>query len=195
VLVTGSEKQLYGLITVDDIRPLMADPESVRRLVIAEDMMRTSGFPIFAPDDPLDEVMRRFGRYRFTAPVIEDGRLVGILWPQDVIESYNAEILKRDMASTMASTLGNGSSARALPGVHGMSLAEVPAPASFLGKSLVSLDIRRRFGVNVLLIKRKGGEGERIVDELPSADFVFQQGDVMLVLGSEHDLERFERNG
>jgi trk system potassium uptake protein TrkA len=66
---------------------------------------------------------------------------------------------------------------------------------SFLGQSLVSLDIRRRFGVNVLLIKRKGGEGERIVDELPSADFVFQQGDVMLVLGSEHDLERFERNG
>ena len=195
VLVTGSEKQLYGLITVDDIRPLMADPESVRRLVIAEDMMRTSGFPVFAPDDPLDEVMRRFGRYRFTAPVIEDGRLVGTLWPQDVIESYNAEILKRDMASTMASTLGNGNAARALPGVHGMSLAEVPAPVSFLGQSLVSLDIRRRFGVNVLLIKRKGGEGERIVDELPSADFVFQQGDVMLVLGSEHDLERFERNG
>ncbi len=83
------------------------------------------------------------GSYRFIAPVVEDGRLVGTLWPQDVIESYNAEILKRDMASTMAVTVGNGTPARALPGVRGMSMAEVPAPASFFGRSLGSLDIRK----------------------------------------------------
>ena len=195
VLVTGTNRQLLGVITVDDIRPLMADPESVRGLVIAEDMMRSHGFPVFAPDDPLDEVMRRFGKYRFMAPVVDDGRLVGTLWPQDVIESYNSEILKRDMASTMAATVCNGPTARALPGVRGMSLAEVPAPASFFGHSLGSLDIRNRFGVTLLLIKRKSGDGERIVDELPDAAYVFHEGDVMLVLGTEAHLERFERSG
>ena len=40
VLVTGADQRLLGVITIDDIRPLMADPESVRGLVIAEDMMR-----------------------------------------------------------------------------------------------------------------------------------------------------------
>ena len=195
VFVTDADHRLSGLITIDDIRPLMTDPESVRGLVIAEDMMRESGFPIFGPDDPLDEVMRRFGRYRFMAPVVDDGRLVGTLWPQDVIEAYNAEILKRDMASTMAGTVGNGPSARALPGVRGMSLAEVPVPVSFFGKSLGSLDIRRKFGVNLLLIKLKSSDGEKIIDELPSAGYVFQEGDVMLVLGSEQHLERFERAG
>jgi CIC family chloride channel protein len=195
VLVTGHGNRLCGVITIDDIRPLLADTESVRGLVIAEDMMRNSGFPIFTPDDPLDDVMWRFGRYRFTAPVIDDGRLVGALWPQDVIEAYNAEILKRDMASTMARTMGNGPPARALPGVRGMSLVEVPVPMSFFGQSLGSLDIRRRFKVNLLLIKRISDEGETIVDELPTADYVFQEGDVMLVLGSEQHLERFERTG
>jgi CIC family chloride channel protein len=195
LLVTGNDQTLVGVITIDDIRPLMTDPESVRELVIAEDMMQTESFPVFAPDDPLDEVMRRFGQYRFMAPVVEDGLLVGALWPHDVIEAYNAEIFKRDMASTMAVTVGNGPRARALPGVRGMSMAEVPVPASFFGRTLGSLDIRKRFGVNLLLIKRKGGQGKEVVDELPSADSVFQEGDVMLVLGSDDQLNRFEKSG
>jgi CIC family chloride channel protein len=195
VLVTGTDRRLLGAITINDIRPVMANPESVQELVIAEDMMRTRGFPVFSPDDPLDEVMRRFGQYRFMAPVIDKGRLVGALWPQDVIEAYNQEILKREMASTMAATVGNGPRTRALPGVRGMSLAEVPVPESFFGRSLGSLDIRRRFEVSVLLVKRKGASGEEIIDELPDADLVFQQGDVMLVLGKDDRVNRFERSG
>jgi CIC family chloride channel protein len=195
VLVTEVDQRLLGVITLDDIRPLMTDPDLVRGLVIAEDMMRVDGFPVFAPGDPLDEVMRRFGRYRFMAPVVDNGRLVGTLWPQDVIESYNSEILKRDMASTMAVTVGNAPRTRALPGVRGMSMAEVPVPASFFGRSLGSLDIRNRFGVSLLLIKRKGDAGEQIVDEVPDADSVFQEGDVMLVLGNEDRISRFERDG
>ena len=81
---------------------------------------------------------------------------MGALWPQDVIECYNAEILKRDMASTMAATVGDWPPTRALPGVRGMSMAEIPVPASFFGRTLGSLDIRNRFGVSLLLIKRKG---------------------------------------
>jgi hypothetical protein len=194
-LVTDADHRLLGVITTDDIRPVMTDPESVRALVIAEDMMRTEGFPMFAPDEPLDEVMRRFGQYRFMAPVTENGRLLGALWPHDVIESYNSEILKRDMASTMAVTVGNGPRTRALPGNHEMSLAEIPAPASFFGRSIGSLDIRRHFGVSLLLIKRNSEDGEQIIDELPTAESVFQEGDVMLVLGSEDRISRFERSG
>ena len=76
-----------------------------------------------------------------------------------------------------------------------MSMAEVPVPESFFGRSLGSLDIRSRFGVSLLLIKRKGDAGEQIIDEVPDADSVFQEGDVMLVLGNEDRISRFERNG
>jgi hypothetical protein len=195
VLVTDADQGLLGVITIDDIRPLMTDPDSVQGLVIAEDMMRTEGYPVFSPDDPLDEVMRRFGHYRFIAPVVDNGRLVGGLWPQDVIETYNSEILKRDMAATMAGTIGNGPRPRALPGVRGMSMAEVPAPASFFGRSVGSLDIRKRFGVSLLLIKRKDERGEQIAEDTPDASYVFQEGDVMLVLGNEERISRFERSG
>jgi len=196
VFVTGTKRRLLGVITVNDIQPLMTDIESVGGLVIAEDMMHLDDFPVFSPDVPLDEVMRRFGRYRFTVPVVDNnGRVVGALWPQDVIESYNSELLKRDMASTMAATIGDGPRERTLPGARGMSMAEIPAPASFFGRSLGSIDIRNRFGVTLLLIKRKRDKGEHIVDELPSAAYEFQEGDVMLVLGSEDCITHFERAG
>jgi CIC family chloride channel protein len=195
VFVTGADQQLLGVISTDNIRPLMADPELVRGLVIAEDMMHEDGFPVFSPDDPLDEVMRRFGRYRFMAPVVKDNRLVGALWPQDVIECYNSEILKREMASTMAATVGDGPRAQSLAGVRGMSMAEILVPASFFGRTVGSLDIRNRFGVSLLLIKRMGDGGDQIIDDLPDAGSVLQEGDVMLVLGREDCITRFERAG
>jgi CIC family chloride channel protein len=195
VVVTAADQCLLGVITIDDIRPVMQDPGSVRDLLIAEDLMRKEGFPVFSPGDSLDEVMRRFGQYRHIAPVVEDGRVVGALWPLDVIESYNAEMLKRDMASTMVATLDSRSQARRVPGVRGMSMAEIPVPDSFFGKSLGELGIRNRFGVSLLLIKRRTGGGEHIVDEVPTADLVFQEGDVMLALGDEQRLQRLERTG
>ena len=74
-------------------------------------------------------------------------------------------------------------------------MCEVPVPESFFGKSLGSLDIRKKFGVSLLLIKRKNSQGEEIVDELPDAGSVFREGDVMLVLGNEDRISRFERTG
>jgi CIC family chloride channel protein len=195
VFVVNDRGYLLGEITIDDVRPALKEPEAMASLIVAADLMREKGFPVFAPDDRLDEVMRRFGGYRFQAPVVDDGRLVGSMWPQDVIECYNAEILKRDMASSMAVSVGNGPVTRAVPGVRGVSMAEVPVPASFFGRTLASVDIRKQFGVTVLLIKRRSGGDEQIADQLPDAEYVFCEGDVMLVMGSEERLQRMERAG
>ena len=193
--MVNSGEELLGTITIDDIRPLLSDPQSVSTLVIAGDMMRESGFPVFEQEDPLDEVMRRFGNYRFQVPVVEGRRLVGSLWPHDVIESYNAEVAKRDMASSMAMTVGNGPVTRALPGVSGMSMAEVPAPRSFLGRSLGSIDVRNRYKITILLIKRRADDGDRIVEQFPDSSHVFEEGEMLLAMGTEVNLKRFERIG
>jgi len=195
IFVVDDRGDLLGEITINDVRPVLKEPEPVASLIVAADLMRTQGFPVFAPDDRLDEVMRRFGGYRYQAPVVDDGRLVGSIWPQDVIECYNAEILKRDMASSMAMSVGNETVTRAVPGIRSVSMAEIPVPAGFFGQSLASVDIRKRFGVTVLLIKRRSGGDEQISDQLPDAEYVFREGDVMLVMGSEDRLQRLERTG
>jgi trk system potassium uptake protein TrkA len=76
-----------------------------------------------------------------------------------------------------------------------MSMADIPVPPSFIGRSLGSLEIRNRHQVTVLLIKRPGEGGEEILDQLPGADYVLEHGDVMLVMGTEARLRNFERVG
>ena len=59
------------------------------------------------------------------------------------------------------------------------SMFEIPAPDRFIGKSLVELNLREEFGMNVLAIKRSG---EAEVSPLPTQTIL--EGDVLLVLGN-----------
>jgi trk system potassium uptake protein TrkA len=62
-------------------------------------------------------------------------------------------------------------------------VAEVPVPASFLGRSIGDLDIRREYGVSILMVKHTG-EGKEELTTAPTAGYVFHSGDVLLVLGA-----------
>ncbi|MBN1518187.1 chloride channel protein [Candidatus Sumerlaeota bacterium] len=195
VFVTDKEHCLLGVISIHDIRPLMADMESFENLIIAADMMRQGDFPVVSPDDSLDEVMKRMGgNQRDEIPVIRDGELMGVIWPEDVIDRYNAEIFKHDMAYGVSSMLGDaGPSSERIRGTSGISVAEIKAPMRFYGKSLRELNLRNEYGITLLLIKRPSAQGDELVDQLPDAEFVFQPGDIMLAMGDQNALLRLEK--
>ena len=78
----------------------------------------------------------------------------------------------------------------------GFSLVEVDAPAGTVGRTLNQLDLRRRFRVNLVAIKRMGigADGTRVVEEfkaVPMPDDIIQVNDVLAVAGSVLDLARF----
>jgi voltage-gated potassium channel len=65
--------------------------------------------------------------------------------------------------------------------------AQVAETSEFAGMSLKQMQIRRDTGVIVLAIRRAG---EMIFN--PPADEVIQGGDSLVVMGEQHDLQRFE---
>jgi trk system potassium uptake protein TrkA len=68
------------------------------------------------------------------------------------------------------------------------SMFEMPAPEKFAGKTLIELNLRERYGLNVLAIKR-GGEPH----VSPPPNEVVMLNDILLVLGSrERAEEAFE---
>jgi hypothetical protein len=157
--------------------------------VVAHDIMHESGFPVAHPADGLDGVMRRFGSYRHDIPVLEGGILVGVIRQQDVIDHYNAEIFKTGMAASMTGTMAEGGAASEIPGAPGLALAEIPVPSSFVGRTCGDLDLRRRFGVTLVMVKRREGGGHRIVNEVPDATYRFNQSDELLALGTRENLK------
>ncbi len=81
----------------------------------------------------------------------------------------------------------------------GHSLAQVAAPQSFWDKTLEALAIRKRFAVNVVAIRRTVQETDpegnthsrQLVISVPMPDSVVQQGDILLLIGSDEALEAF----
>lgn len=67
-------------------------------------------------------------------------------------------------------------------------IVEVPAPAAWQGKSLKDLNVRAKLGVNILAIRRSGK-----INVSPAADFAFQNGDIVVVLGDSKALKAVQK--
>jgi trk system potassium uptake protein TrkA len=71
----------------------------------------------------------------------------------------------------------------------GYSLASITAPASFHDKTVKELQLRQKYNVNLVAVKRgdEGGEKENIIN-VPMPDTIIYAGDVLMVAGSDKDL-------
>ena len=67
-------------------------------------------------------------------------------------------------------------------------IIDVPAPASWVGKSLRELNVRARVGVNILAIKNDGA-----INISPSPDAPIQKDDVLVVLGDTLALKAMQK--
>ena len=67
-------------------------------------------------------------------------------------------------------------------------IIEVPVPKRWIDKTLIELNVRAKLGVNILAIKRDGK-----INVSPSAEFVIEDGDVMVILGDNQALRRVQK--
>ena len=74
-------------------------------------------------------------------------------------------------------------------------MRKIEVPVSFYGKSIKDLNLRAKFGAEVVLIYKPHtgiAEESRVV---PIPDYVFSPGDLMLVAGKDQALQRLSRTG
>ncbi|PFA69003.1 potassium transporter Trk [Bacillus sp. AFS015802] len=68
------------------------------------------------------------------------------------------------------------------------SIVEIVANENLSGNSLIDLDIRAQFGINIVAIKR-----EKDIIVSPQADEQIRVGDILIVIGADTDINRFEK--
>jgi trk system potassium uptake protein TrkA len=74
-----------------------------------------------------------------------------------------------------------------LPG--DFSIYEIAVPKNWIGKQIVTLDVRRKFGVNILAIKNN-----TTLQPVPGSDYMFMEGDEIIVMAKEKDVFRIASN-
>ena len=66
-------------------------------------------------------------------------------------------------------------------------ILDIRLPGKWVGHTLLDLNVRQKYGVNVLAVHR----GERFL-VAPAAEMLFEEGDTLLVLGKREDIERLD---
>lgn len=102
---------------------------------------------------------------------------------------------ERDMAERLAQRLLRPELADQIPLGENVGLVEVPCPPSFVGKTLLKLNIRKRFGVTVIALKYppKVPGGREIVEVAPAPDEELKKGCGMVIIGKTEHLSRFRK--
>ncbi|WP_273834703.1 potassium channel family protein [Guptibacillus sedimenti] len=95
---------------------------------------------------------------------------------------------ERDMGVRIAHSMISNSVLDYLELSDEHSIVELIANSRMDNKTIIELDIRAKFGANIVAIKK----GDEIIVS-PQADQMISKGDILIVIGSDQDINRLER--
>jgi trk system potassium uptake protein TrkA len=117
--------------------------------------------------------------------VSEDhGRILERVGATDVIYP------EKDMAIRIAHSMSSPNIMEFIPLAEEYSLSETEPPKHFIGKTLVELDLRKRFNVTVIAIK------DVLTDHFipaPPANYLIKDSDVLILIGKTDDVDKAVR--
>jgi CIC family chloride channel protein len=190
--VVDDRGDLVGEISLSSLRELLLDQEALRHVMVAGDLAVPSP-PTVTEDDDLDTAMQVLGHSDRDEVAVVDaahpGRLVGTLTAQHLIDAYNAEVLRRDLAGGMSSTLGITGRVRQVALGGGYVVQEIDAPLSFWGRSLRDLEVRSRHGVQVVLIRTPSAVDSAQRVRVPTSTECVREGDTLVVTGPKEAVD------
>ena len=193
--VVNDKHELLGNISIQELKQYLKEEDLLTGIVIAADLAHPPPATLYLEDN-LDLVMHQFGRYNIDElPVLESAanrKLVGSIQRKHVIDVYNREIFKSDLAGGMHSVVTAVSKERTVELAEGYFMVELEPPDGFIGKSLRQLNIRARYGIEVVLIRKPVTDQEGLKGRpgaMPLPEYVIQPGDKLLVMGEKRNID------
>ncbi|MBM7647289.1 trk system potassium uptake protein TrkA [Bacillus ectoiniformans] len=129
-------------------------------------------------------MLKEIGVNRITAKAQND-------YHEKVLRKIGADQVvhpERDMGKRIAHNIVSNNVLDYLELSDEHSIVEIVANELLSGHTLIDLDIRAKYGINIVAIKR----GKDILVS-PQADESIRQGDILIVIGADSDISRFEK--
>lgn len=194
IYVKNNSGQLIGYISENELRPIIAEFENVKLFLVARDLVNPNIY-FFSPADSLDFAMNVFSKNSFNvAPVkvsSDVGQLIGFISKDDIIKFYSRESLKENFVDGFNKELKtiNKSTSAKVSKEH--SIIEMDIPNTFIGKTLQELQLRSRFGIEVLMLKSKEGISDPKI-KIPDPTRALEKGDLIIIFGRDEDLQKIK---
>lgn len=177
--------KITGMLSMNGIKEYLFEKEELSALLIAGDISNLN-FESINVEDNCQIVLDKLAKYDLEGlPVINnenDKKVIGMIWRKDIQDAYQKEIERREITTTLADTISMQGEETNVQFMEGYSVAEIEPPKSFLGNSIRQIQIRAKYGVDVLSIKTKGEKGQK-VKAIPSPDHIIDENDVLVIAG------------
>lgn len=69
------------------------------------------------------------------------------------------------------------------------SIADSAVPQSWVGKSIIDVGVRKKYGFNIIAVKNK--KDEKNINITPGPDYIFTEDDIVLLVGKTTDINFF----
>ena len=105
----------------------------------------------------------------------------------EILEKLGAEVVypERDMAIRLAHRLETSRMLDFIQLSEKLNISKLLIPDKLIGKTVLSVNFRGKFGVNIIAI-----ENNRTLVETVAPEYVFKKGDILFISGSKSDLSR-----
>lgn len=153
-----------GIQNVEHV--IVAIGENIQASILTTLILKELGVPFLtvkAQNDHHEKVLRKVGADK----VVRPERDMGIRVANNVVSNNILDYLE-------------------LSDEH--SIAELHVDGRITGHTLIELDIRAKYGINIVAIKR----GVEILVS-PQADEVIEKDDILIIIGSDADIHQFEK--
>ncbi|HEY5659042.1 MAG TPA: chloride channel protein [Myxococcota bacterium] len=193
--VVNDREELEGTIHLREFTRMLTEREALFRIVVAGDLADPNP-PTVNENDDLELVMQLFnieGRDEI-AVVPEDAprRIVGSVHKKDVINAYNREVMRRDLAGSVSNTVLVASKGQQVALGGGYVLQEIQPPPRFFGRSIRELNLAAKTGVHIVLLRKRNPDDGRPAIRVPTADDVIVEGDRLVISGTRACVESLD---
>ncbi len=193
------EGKISGTISETELRAIITDYDSVKDFIVAKDIMNPKIITVDINED-LDHVLKLFGKWNLDQfPVVnrkEPDKVLGAITQHQIIEIYNHESLKFNLADGLSTELKTVNEQNPSHIASGYSIIQQIIPLSFVNKTLAELRLRNQYGVEVLMIKHiksiLSDDGEEIEIITPDPEYKLQRSDVLVIFGHDSKLKHFQ---
>ena len=110
----------------------------------------------------------------------------------EILEKLGAEVVypEHDMAVRLAHRLEASRTLDFIQLSEKLNISKFLIPERIVGKTVLSVNLRGRFGINIIALENNGTLIESI-----DPDYIFEKGDIMFVSGSKEGLNRLAEWG
>lgn len=153
-----------GIHNVEHV--IVAIGENIQASILTTLILKELGVPLItvkAQNDHHEKVLRKVGADKIVRP-------------------------ERDMGIRVANNVVSNNILDYLELSEEHSIAELHVNGKITGHTLIELDIRAKYGINIVAIKR----GAEILVS-PQADELLEKDDILIVIGSDLDIHHFEK--